>query len=481
MICSPQATINPRAKKKAKTRTKNQEGLGLVSAPSARSTPAPEDTNDSPPPPYIASLTPLPNAFPPSDPPNLFPKAPQFSMFTDRTEIGSGTYGTVYKATDKMSTLIISKLRPQPSMPVVCALKTSPTSSEIPSHVLRELLVLKLLSAPPACPYIASFHGVTTSPMAIILSYYPVSLDSILKHSLTPSVSKTLSFQLTSAITFMHSRGVTHRDIKPANILYSNRHRQLKLCDFGLSRTLPSRMIVSSSDAWDCVASDRVVSLWYRPIDLVLQQGKNGLSTYSNAIDVWGLGCVISELHTGEVLFRSIDERDKVEKVAKIWGKVYDWHHEEAVTEEEEADAADAARLKKWCIEAENKAYIPILFTREKEMTFGSLFEPRPPRRFKASSKILQNGLTPSGVDALLGCLKYNPARRLTARQVMAHEWWYETTASVLRALHMPTFDVNGRITVDDDKVAGAGEVTYDDWRVHNDFSVNNWNRNNGL
>jgi len=36
----------------------------------------------------------------------------------------------------------------------------------------------------------------------------------------------------------MHSAGVMHRDIKPANILV-NHDCSIRLCDFGLSRTVP--------------------------------------------------------------------------------------------------------------------------------------------------------------------------------------------------------------------------------------------------
>jgi len=35
----------------------------------------------------------------------------------------------------------------------------------------------------------------------------------------------------------MHSKGAMHRDLKPANIMYCEEKDQLKICDFGLSRT----------------------------------------------------------------------------------------------------------------------------------------------------------------------------------------------------------------------------------------------------
>jgi len=41
-----------------------------------------------------------------------------------------------------------------------------------------------------------------------------------------------------SALNFLHQTNVMHRDIKPANILITDKF-DVKICDFGLSRSLP--------------------------------------------------------------------------------------------------------------------------------------------------------------------------------------------------------------------------------------------------
>jgi len=48
------------------------------------------------------------------------------------------------------------------------------------------------------------------------------------------------------ALKFLHSANVIHRDIKPSNILI-NEQCQIRICDFGLSRTLPENCIGSGS------------------------------------------------------------------------------------------------------------------------------------------------------------------------------------------------------------------------------------------
>lgn len=48
------------------------------------------------------------------------------------------------------------------------------------------------------------------------------------------------------AIKFIHSANVLHRDLKPANILVDS-DCNIKICDFGLARTLPECMMGKGS------------------------------------------------------------------------------------------------------------------------------------------------------------------------------------------------------------------------------------------
>ncbi|VEL23282.1 unnamed protein product [Protopolystoma xenopodis] len=79
-------------------------------------------------------------------------------------------------------------------------------------------------------------------------------------------------FQLLRGLAYCHDRHVLHRDLKPQNLLISETG-DLKLADFGLARakSVPSRTY-----------SHEVVTLWYRPPDVLL-----GSTTYTASLDMW--------------------------------------------------------------------------------------------------------------------------------------------------------------------------------------------------
>jgi serine/threonine protein kinase len=64
---------------------------------------------------------------------------------------------------------------------------------------------------------------------------------------------------------------------------------ELKLADFGLARakSVPTKTY-----------SNEVVTLWYRPPDVLL-----GSTDYTTSIDMWGVGCIFFEMASGRPLF----------------------------------------------------------------------------------------------------------------------------------------------------------------------------------
>ena len=48
-----------------------------------------------------------------------------------------------------------------------------------------------------------------------------------------------LSYQLAMGLKYLHDQNVIHRDLKLGNILLKENKKDLKICDFGLSRSIP--------------------------------------------------------------------------------------------------------------------------------------------------------------------------------------------------------------------------------------------------
>ena len=111
--------------------------------------------------------------------------------------------------------------------------------------------------------------------------------------------------QLLEGLAHCHARGVMHRDIKCANLLVSN-GGELKVADFGLANLFaPSAAPLTT----------RVVTLWYRPPELLL-----GATAYEPSVDLWSAGCVFAEMHARRPVLQGRTEVEQIHKIFKLCG-----------------------------------------------------------------------------------------------------------------------------------------------------------------
>lgn len=91
--------------------------------------------------------------------------------------------------------------------------------------------------------------------------------------------------QLCAALAYCHVNNVVHRDIKGKNILVDT-GGNVKLADFGSAKKMDSLISVAASESF------QYTPLWTAPEVI------NG--QYDSKVDIWSMGCVILEMHTGQ-------------------------------------------------------------------------------------------------------------------------------------------------------------------------------------
>ena len=107
-------------------------------------------------------------------------------------------------------------------------------------------------------------------------------------------------------LSWLHSHGILHRDLTPQNLLVQPSKGLLKLSGFAIARTFATPLRTYTHE---------VVTLWYRPPEILL-----GARRYGCPVDAWSAGCVLSEMSTGEALFRSDSEIDTLYRIFRLLG-----------------------------------------------------------------------------------------------------------------------------------------------------------------
>ena len=119
------------------------------------------------------------------------------------------------------------------------------------------------------------------------------------------NLTRKFAQQLCTALLFLSTPelNIIHCDLKPENILLCNPKRSaIKIVDFGSSCQVGQRLY------------QYIQSRYYRSPEVIL-----GIP-YDLAIDMWSLGCILVEMHTGEPLFAGQNEHDQMMKIIEVLG-----------------------------------------------------------------------------------------------------------------------------------------------------------------
>lgn len=215
----------------------------------------------------------------------------------------------------------------------------------------------------------------TFSDIYIVNELMATDLHQVIrsKQILTREHFQYFTYQILRGLKYIHSAKVLHRDLKPSNILV-NANCDVKICDFGLARGFN----INDSDM-----TEYVVTRWYRAPELLLM-----CQEYTEAIDVWSVGCILAEMIQRKTLFPGKNYLDQLNLITNVLGT---------------PAPADYKHV-----------------THEEAYNYISHLAPQPQ---KDLSKLLPNA-SPEEIDLISKMLIFNPSKRITTTEALKHPYF---------------------------------------------------------
>ncbi|VDN55519.1 unnamed protein product [Dracunculus medinensis] len=284
--------------------------------------------------------------------------------------IEEGTFGVVYRAKEKKTDEIVALKR----------LKMEKEKEGFPITSLREInMLIKAGNHPNIVNVREIVVGSNMDKIYLVMEYVEHDMKTLMdsmhsrQKSFTIGQVKTLLLQLLRGVAHLHDEWVLHRDLKTSNLLLSHQGI-LKIGDFGLAREF--------GDPLKCY-TPIVVTLWYRAPELLL-----GIKEYSTAVDMWSCGCIFAEFLKLKPIFPGKGELDQIHKIFLDLGTPSE---------------------KIW----PGYSSLPGVSKVKFEYEYNQLWK-----------KFPSNVVDKTGLDFLNEMLRYDPNKRLTAREALKHNWF---------------------------------------------------------
>ncbi|GIX66073.1 cell-cycle-associated protein kinase MAPK, putative [Babesia caballi] len=367
--------------------------------------------------------------------------------------VGSGSYGQVCRAFDVENQRYVAIKRIHKVFEDLIDCK----------RILREIAILNRLDHPNVVKVLDIVIPSDLENFNVLYVVLEIAASDIKLLVRSPAFLndnhiRLLMYNLLCGVNYLHSAGIYHRDLKPANCLV-NRDCSVKICDFGLARTVnnfcgASSLVADGSftarevedemahgscsvrtmpdstrlldyneefahfqrkrmnETFTRQLTGHVVTRWYRAPELILLR-----DTYTEAIDVWSVGCIFAELlnmlkenlpeasarsplFPGSSCFPLSPDNKGASDKSKEHDQLNVIFNVIGTPSEEEIAAIPKADVRRYLRMYHRRSGV-------------NLYE-----RFRASP--------PLAVDLLRRMLTFNPERRITVREALRHEYFRE-------------------------------------------------------
>ena len=216
--------------------------------------------------------------------------------------IGKGAYGIVFKAVDEETKQIVALKK------CFDAFRNSTDAQ----RTYREVMYLKQLSGHENIIELLNvIQADNKRDLYLVFEFMETDLHAVIRANILTDIHMVyVTYQLLKALKFIHSAGIIHRDIKPSNLLI-NSDCHVKLCDFGLSRSI-SDLDYNETKR---VLTDYVATRWYRSPEILL-----GSKKYSQSIDIWSTGCILAEMYCKKTLLPGTSTIHQIQLILEVLG-----------------------------------------------------------------------------------------------------------------------------------------------------------------
>ncbi|GAM18277.1 hypothetical protein SAMD00019534_014520 [Acytostelium subglobosum LB1] len=285
-------------------------------------------------------------------------------------KLGKGAYGIVWKAIDK-------KTKETVALKKIFDAFQNATDAQ---RTFREIMFLQELHGHENIIKLLNvLKADNDRDIYLIFEYMETDLHAVIRANILEDIHKQYTiYQILKAIKYMHTGNVLHRDIKPSNLLL-NSECLVKVADFGLARSILSLENVTEANP---VLTEYVATRWYRAPEILL-----GSTKYTKGVDMWSIGCIMGELLGGKAMFPGNSTMNQLDLIIEVTGR---------------PNAED--------IEAVRSPFA------------ATMLESLPPTNPRSFQEMYPHA-SPEALDLLRKLLQFNPDKRITAEEALAHPY----------------------------------------------------------